>query len=67
MQYQLAKHHEALVYAILWWCSGLKNSPTSFRVLSFWQSLLVMVTFGVFVFSLVKGINNGGPILCEVF
>jgi len=67
MQYQLAKHHEALVYTILWWCSGLKNSPTSFRVLSFWQSLLVMVTFGVFVFSLVKGINNGGPILCEVF
>jgi hypothetical protein len=31
----IGQHHEALVYAILWWCCGLKNSPTSFRVLSF--------------------------------
>jgi NhaP-type Na+/H+ and K+/H+ antiporter len=66
MQYQLAKHRKAFIYAILWWCCGLKNSPTSFRVLSFWQSL-VMVTFGVFVFSLMKGINNGVLVFYEVF
>jgi hypothetical protein len=37
------------------------------RVLSFLQSLMVMVIFEVFVFAFMKDISNGSPISCELF
>jgi hypothetical protein len=36
-------------------------------VLRFWKSMLVMVTFYEFFFAFMKGIDNGGPIPCELF
>ncbi len=36
-----------------------------FKVLNFWQSPLVTMICGVFVFTFMKDVDDDGPILCE--